>query len=231
MKKSILPALSLSAAAVLAAAPAAATTWDAATDFATAAGGNPGAVWSYGYDPASVDGYQIKLFDIVAVGSVAQWNDSQYSSLGTPAAWKNLSGSTILGVVDGQVALHPGPTPNGDYAILRFTAPTTGVYSVSAQFFTGDSGEVDAWVVKNGGFGSPLASLGETSSNPLYSVSGLYLDVGDTLDFVVGNHGNYFYDTTPVTVQITSVPEPAAAGLSFLGLAAMAAALRLRKRG
>lgn len=116
-------------------------------------------------------------------------------------------GVATAGVNTGQISLHPGPVANKDSAILRFTAPADAIYTAYGKFFSGDKGETDAWIVKNGDFTSPLKSLGVTSKNPIFTVSE-FLKAGDTLDFVVGNHGNYSYDNTPITVQISSFALP-----------------------
>jgi hypothetical protein len=204
-----------------------AATWDAATDF-TSTSVNPNSVWSYGYDPAITSGYQFKLFDqFNSSTSTPSWTDATYVSLGTPAFGQNLTSDVINGIQPGQVYLHPGPVADGDAAILRFTAPTASTYNVFAQFFVGDISQTDAWIIKNGDFSSPISFLGSTNSNPSFS-QGVYLTAGDTLDFVVGNHGDYFYDTTPLTVQISAVPMPAPVWLFGSGLATLF--IRLKRK-
>ena len=175
-----------------------ATVWDAASDFTLLTTANPNGVWSYGYDPASAVGYQFKAFNqfSAAVGSSIIWVDGSYVTLNTPSLYKNLSSSSVVGILPGQISLHPGPTSNGDAAILRFTAPATGSYGVNAQFFAGDTSETDARVVLNGNFNSALQFFGVTSTNPIFSAGALALAAGDTLDFVVGNAGSFFFDST-----------------------------------
>ena len=185
--------------------------FDAVADFETNTT-NPNSVWSYGYDPASISGYQLRPFDQrLSDGYLVFWQDSNYVSANTPTIFKNLGSSTIYGVLPGQVALHPGPVGNSDAAILRFTAPQSTTYDVLGQFFVGDFGETDAQIVRNGGL---FQSLGSTTNNPNFSISNLFLSTGDTLDFVIGNGGGYSGDSTPVVLQIsTAVPEP----LTLLG--------------
>lgn len=225
IKKMMVSALLL--ASVFSAAATQAATWDATTDF-LGTSTNPNSVWSYGYDPARIEGYQFQQFDLYTAGSTPSWTDSGYVSLGTPAFGQNLTASTLNGIDPGQIYLHPGPAADGDAAILRFTAPTTSSYSIFAQFFIGDISETDAWIIKNGDFSSPLSALGVTDSNPSYSTPSLFLSAGDTLDFVVGNHGSYLYDSTPLTVQISAVPMPAMVWLMSLGLGTLF--IRLRRR-
>lgn len=214
-------------ASVFSATSSQAASWDASADFLATAT-NPNSVWSYGYDPASIAGYQFQQFDFYTAGATPSWTDSAYVSLGTPAFGQNLTASSLNGIAPGQVYLHPGPAADGDAAILRFTAPTTSSYSIYAQFFVGDISETDAWVIKNGNFSTPLSALGVTDSNPSYSAASLFLSAGDTLDFVVGNHGSYLYDSTPLSVQISAVPMPAMVWLMSVGLGTLL--IRLRRR-
>jgi hypothetical protein len=212
----------VSAAIFLAFQPSSASAqWNAATDFNAATFTNPNSVWSYGYDPAAIAGYQLKLFNLFTTTGAfpIAWQDSTYVSLSTPTFAKNTSSSILFGAQPGQIALHPGPAANGDAAILRFTAPQSGQYSIIAQFLAGDAGETDALIVLNNNIASPLSNLGITSLNPTYSVAALALSAGDTVDFVVGNRGFYNGDTTPLSVLISAVPEPSNTALTVLGLA------------
>jgi hypothetical protein len=110
--------------------------FDAVADFETNTT-NPNSVWSYGYDPASISGYQLRPFDQrISDGYLVFWQDSNYVSYNTPSIYKNLGSSTIYGVLPGQVALHPGPASNGDAAILRFTAPSQQLMMSSANFLS-----------------------------------------------------------------------------------------------
>jgi Concanavalin A-like lectin/glucanases superfamily len=178
--------------------------WNATADFSSVS--NPNGVWSYGYSPGlfAISGYQLKLFNSHQSQPVPIWQDSAYSTSSTPSLYFNNSASTHFGVPPGYVALHPGPVANGDLSILRFTAPSSGVYQVNAKFYVGDFGETEAWIIKNGSFQVPISSLGATSSNPIYTSNGLQLQQGDMLDFVVGNRGEFSGDSTPLTVQISS---------------------------
>jgi len=206
MNKSLALATLFLAGTVTVNSSQAATSWDATKDFTAKTTVNPNGVWSYGYDPAATAGYQFKAFNKLSGTTLPIWNDSAYTSLLAPNFVKNLSTSSTFGILPGQISIHPGPVASGDAAILRFKAPIAAIYALNGQFFAGDGGETDAKIVKNGNLSVPLKTLGITSTNPAFSISGLELAVGDTIDFVVGNQGSFNSDSTPLTVQITSAP-------------------------
>lgn len=215
------PLASVATVFMLLQSPIAYAAWDATADFNATTTTNPNGVWSYGYDPAAMAGYQLKTFDLFTTTGTLMpiaWQDSAYVFSRSPNFEKNTAASTIAGTLPGQIALHPGPAANGDAAILRFSAPQTGSYSIRAQFLAGDYGETDAWVVLNDDFLAPLGTLGTTNLDPKFSIGALSLAADDTVDFVVGNRGSYFGDTTPLTVQISVVPEPGIPVLLLLGL-------------
>ena len=216
-------------------ATAQAASYDAAADFSSANGGS--SVWSYGWDVSDAAGdYTFTALDLYDSSNhpdtgYKTWNASSHSYFGTPGMWVNLGSGTRYGVAVGQLTLHPAEDQHGfdndNAAILRFTAPTAASYTVNAQFLTGDVGQTDAWIVRNGSFASATA-LGTTSADPVYSAT-LSLAAGETVDFVVGHStDNLWGDNTPVIVTIQSpVPEPESGALMAGGLALLA---RLRRR-
>ena len=108
--------------------------------------------------------------------------------------------TTTFGIAPGQVALHPGS--GNQYSVLRFTAPMTGSYTIAAQFFVGDFGDTDANILLNGDTVTPVFFAATTNTNPSFNGS-LSLNLGDTVDFVVGAKGSWSGDTTPVTITVT----------------------------
>lgn len=205
-------------AGALTATAAQAATYDATADFQTQS--NPGSVWSYGYSSSGAAGYAMTLFD---VSSASVWSMSNYSTLGTPAAFVN-TGAAANGVASGQLALHPGPLGFGDVAILRFTAPTAGNYSVTGQFFAGDIGSMQGLIILNDDALHPLQSFSTTTDTSVFAPLTLTLAAGAHVDFAVGNNGNFYYGSTPLSVQIDAapVPEPGSTLLLLGGLGLMA---------
>ncbi|MFN7483896.1 MAG: calcium-binding protein, partial [Betaproteobacteria bacterium] len=175
--------------------------YDANADFQTTS--NPAGAWSYGYSVNGGAAYAMTLFDSVSVTVVGlAWNKNGYGYEGTPGAWKNTSGITQHGVGPGQIALHPGPQAGGDFAILRFTAPATGLYDVSGQFFAGDRNPMSGSVVLNGNLLSPLQHFADTTDRSTLSLAPVQMAAGDTLDFVVGNNNDFYYGSTPLAVVV-----------------------------
>ncbi len=213
----------------LADAPPTHTTYDATADYSTTTNGGTN-VWSYGYSVLEGAGYSMVSFDTV-VGDA--WLKSGYGTLGTPSIFKNNTSSTINGVAPGQLSLNPGTTPNGDFAILRFTAPSTHTYTISGQFFAGDIGTMRASVLFNAGAVGAINVLQffpSTDSSPVIDPFTVTLHQGETLDFVVGNKGPYEFGSTPLSVQITAVPEPETFAMLLAGLGLMGFTAR-RKLG
>jgi hypothetical protein len=203
--------------------------------------GSQSGPWSFGWDDG-LGSYSFQAFDIYSRGldshtvgvDSQQWNKVGYQSFGGPGVYQNLSSNVWGGVPPGGMVLHPGPDgadTTGDAAVLRFTAPTTGSYTVNASFGDGDFGETLAWVLLDGNFTTPLAALGATSLNPSYSQT-LTLTAGQTLDFMVGNAGDFFFDSTALAVTVSApVPEPEGLALMLAGLGLLAGGHLRRSRG
>ena len=111
-----------------------------------------------------------------------------------------------LGVLwqPGQLAFHPGR--NGEYAVVRFTAPAAGEYSVAVEFHTiAEHATTDVHVLHNGTplFDSFINVEGHGPSCDFAKT--LALQAGDTIDFVCGyGNGNYGADTTALAPVIKS---------------------------
>jgi hypothetical protein len=212
---------SLTLCTLLCAQAATSATFDATTSFQTAS--NPNGVWSYGYSLAGEPAYSFTPFANVGSGPLGPyWHQA---SLGVfPLVSKNQTANALENVQPGQLYLHAGPTPFGDLAILRFTAPTADTYVVGGQFFAGAPGAQSGAVYANGLL---LQAFGVTTDSSVFSFSPVSLPVGGTIDFVVGNNGNFLFGATPLSVVISPIPEPMSAALFVLGCVAFAS-LRAR---
>lgn len=187
---------------------------DAAGDISAS---NPSGPWSYGYSVAGgTTAYRLIPFNNNAkprsVTSGIFWWRSDYNPSGTPSAWRNTGSVAQYGVGPGQLSLHPGPRPDGDWAILRFTAPgdaPEGEYRVIGQFFAGDRGRMNARIVRQQadgryGFDDPIELYPSTEGNPSFNFVER-LAPGEWLDFVVGNNGDFTSGNTPISVTIVPI--------------------------
>ena len=196
---------------------------------------NPNGDWSYGYKVAGVTDTLVlfdNYFTVTETGYTADVRTSGTPADLTPSIYKLTSGSTAgvnggNGVSLGDVSLHPGSS--NQIATARWTAPATGLYDLSGFFKAGDGlgtsyGRVDTYVYQNS---TQLFSVLDTPNTENFSLSSVSITAGDVIDVMVGyGSDQYYYDSTPVELNIQAVPEPA----SIAGLALGLAALLKRKR-
>ena len=208
----------------------AAQIFDVVADFSTAA--NPNGTWSYG-SSTTLGGTFAPL--------VASGCDSNASILGwassaaglQPYVFANTSPGT-LNCGGGRVApslldLHPGPT--GEFAIVRWTAPSDGFYLVAGSFQGIDflvGTTTDVHVLINGGsvFDGNVGTFGVPLSFNIKQT----LSKNDTLDFAVGYGPNndFHNDSTGLVTSVQEAPEPGSVVLLGTGLALWGAS-RLRR--
>jgi hypothetical protein len=191
--------------------------------------GNPNGPWSYGYSQ-TLGGSLISHATSGSNSGLEFWNTD--ISIGLPWVARNSTASPMnwagtTAFAPGALSLHPGP--NGQVAILRFTAPSTGQYAINGAFFGQDyvgPTTTDVHLLLNGSsiFDGAVADFGTSHS---FNIT-IALASGSHLDFAVGfgSNQNYLYDSTGLTATITQVPEPAT--LAMVGVAA--SLLRLSRR-
>jgi hypothetical protein len=202
-------------------------TWAAPLDpYSDFAGSNPNGVWSYGHTAAL--GSTFNLFN-----NFFTTPDPEARS--QMAAWRESAVDDFLGVYQtftpGTLLLHPGAA--GQYSVLRFTAPLSGLYEFSGIFSGFGQTTTDVHVLLNGSslFDSTINGLGSTQA-----FSGLQsLGAGSILDFVVGTGANgNGQDSTGLSLQFEAVPEaapePGTVGLITAGLIGVLFSARFRKR-
>jgi hypothetical protein len=201
------------------------TVYDASADFSTSS--NPTGVWSYGSTTSLGGTFALGVTNGVQNG-INYWVNNWLG--GAPSVTYNATPSPIsyAGVTwdPGQLAIHPGPSDQN--AVIRFTAPSTGMYSLSASFSgldtTPTSTDVHVLLDNASIFDGAVNAFG---AGPIFS-SVLDLTAGDTLDLAVGfgSDGSYFNDTTGIEAIITNVstvPEPSTFVVSMILLGTFAA--------
>ena len=207
------------------------TVYSAAGDFSIAS--NPNGVWSYGTTGTTVTG-PLTLYTAAksGIGGIADWVgwEGTQPMFGDdfPLVGKNIGATTgtsaDIVLLPGELAEHPAP--DGSYAVVRFTAPTSGVFLLNADFegreFQGQESAtttdvhvlVDSVAIFNGavlGFGPP--------SDQSF-VATLNLIAGDRVDFSVGygSDRSFLGDTTGLDATLSVVPEPSSVVLLLSAL-------------
>ena len=211
------------------------TVYDPAVQFSSTS--NPTGVWSYGYTTTLGDAF----FNLATYYHDPDGLDSwRYSPSSNPQVLHNPTTGTITPPDSptqffdaGSVGLHPGQ--NGELAIFRFTALSAGDYQIVGKFYGDDNHPTttDVHVLVNGVsvFDSAVGSFGFVTGTSFDITATLGL--GGTIDFAVGygSNGNYAFDATGLSAQVTAIPEPSTyAALFSLSALGFAAYCRRRRR-
>ncbi len=201
--------------------------FNAASDFSLSS--NPNGTWSYGHravaDSTSFTSFGTNSTSFLTPGLSAWYEPSD----NVPSISKNVTGSDITvnsttTWSPGQLVLHPGNIgTNQEYVVLRWTAPSTGLFSIDALFSGIDTGgaTTNVQVVNTVGISIVSANLfGGTAAatNSLSFLSTLSLTIDETLDFVVGPKVNFLSDSTALALTISEVPVPEPATITLLGI-------------
>lgn len=190
---------------------AGAVTYDPFAGFSAAS--NPNGVYSYGYE-ATLGG-ALTLFTTSGAAN------------GQPSSWTSPAVDRYLGVYKLTTTLLQHPGPNGQFSILRLTLPGSGLYRISGAYSNGDNATTDVHVLTNG-TGVVTGAIAGPGTSTAFDFR-QRLAAGSTVDFAVGNGGNYYYyDSTLLSATVTSVPEPASWALLIAGFAMVGVAARRR---
>ena len=198
---------------------ASAQTWDAVKDFSNS---NPSNDWEYGHGQTGTNFSKYGSFSSSCPafsgfsGIECWWTGGQ----SLPAVGLNYTsgtlcynGSSTVVLPTNALWMHPGSSLNDD-SIVRWTAPTSGTYSISG-FFEGldsiDQTGVYLSVYRNTIpiFGPVFYQKAASCPNPGPSLNiptqTLSLAAGDVISFGVNNGGNYIYDSTGFDASIAAV--------------------------
>lgn len=201
----------------------AATTFDLSADFSLKS--NPAGVWQYGYSiNKSLDPSQFRMDKYIdSTGPIGFWhprttnqpgpgyypyvayNSAKQSRMGSKNGWA---------VRAGEVAMEASNT--GQYSLVRFVAPATGTYKITARFEGVHFGlsSTDVHVLHNGvslfdadidGYGGDPAFHTVQGVHPTAAYTGqVALKANDTVTFAVGYGKNKtnFCDTTGLFARI-----------------------------
>lgn len=193
--------------------------WEVASEFNDAT--NPSSVWTY-CSKVLVSSTNCTLMTAPFVSLWGTQVKGWTAPAGAPLIVHNVNPVAITGPIGypypvtippHSLVLHPGP--NGEYAVLRFTAPLAGSYRISGQFWAADDNSTatttDVWVVLNNNTVPPVysGSLDYLSGARFasFSCKTITLRPGDTLDFQVGygSNGSYYFDSTGLNAVIEKI--------------------------
>jgi len=221
-------AMAILAGLVVGTAPLASAQFDPSLQFSSVA--NPNGVWSYGFESVPLGSPFALLTLPLAVSSlpgpfIDSWQDPAFGAIGVfhngtaaPQTVMTVGPETSL-FNPGELAMNAGP--NDQYAMVQFTAPVNGIYTIQGTFEGIDtSGTMSqVFLLANN---VPLISgsvigFGPGSDVPLAS-GPILLAAGQTLAYAVGGSpSDSMTGLINAQVSAAAVPEPSTNAL--LGLA------------
>lgn len=192
---------------------AAATSWNPIPDFSTAS--NPNGVWSYmgGTEtaPSLLNAHADPNWGTSVIGW--DWTGTPYD---TPIIAVNITGNTLTPVSAVSLpphSLHMHPSTNGTDAILRWTAPNAGTFTIQGYWTRYDvtsngNGTSDTIYANGTPLGTTAVPAGSSGTNFDFSYT-VSLAAGGVVDFVCDANGGFADDTTGLSATITAASQPA----------------------
>ena len=161
----------------------------AVDDFSATA--NPTGTWSYGY----TEQFRSPFIRYTTIGTTTFSNEIGW--FGPVPPFTNSPGYPLVVVSEAGKprVLDMGPGPNGEYSVVRWTAPSSGLWDVSGEFDGLGSTSSDVHILHNNR--DVFARALNNSDVQVFAVK-LTLQIGDTIDFAVG-YGpdkNFDFDST-----------------------------------
>lgn len=104
--------------------------------------------------------------------------------------------------------VHPGNNATFDKTVVRWTAPASGTYDISATWTdlpAAGNGE-DVHIIISGT--SVFDAVNDDPTPTSQSFTAMFLAAGATVDFVTGMNGSFGSDSTLLAASISLVPEP-----------------------
>jgi hypothetical protein len=182
---------------------------------------NPNGVWSYGYESVPL-GSSFHLLTLplpvpaLPGPTIDSWQSPAFGAVGvfhngtTMPQTVTTVGSEISLFDPGMLAMNAGP--NDEYAMVQFTAPAVGLYSIQGTFEGIDTAGTasSVYLLENNIVKATGSVLGFGPGTDVPLSSGPFLlNVGDTLAYAVGG-GPFNSMTALIDAQVAAVaaPEP-----------------------
>ena len=223
------------------------TAWLASAQFDPSAqfspAGNPNGVWTYGYESVPI-GSPFNLLTLpiplpsVPGPFVDSWQSPAFGAVGVfhngTAAAQSLTVGPETSLFDsGMLAMHAGP--NDEYGMVQFSAPASGIYTISGNVrrhrYRRHNEHCVSVAQQRCDSHRQHNSFWARNDVPLASGPFL-LNVGDTLAYAVGG-GPFNSMTALINAQVAAVGVPEPSPYALLGLALVPLVARgrfIRKR-
>jgi alpha-galactosidase len=139
-------------------------------------------------------------------GGLRSWSAKEFGSDPNVTCNQTAQAHSLSNIVwePGRLSLHPGP--QGQYSVIRFTAPEAGEYAVDAAFLAIDQSTTTDVHLLDGGHSvlDGFINLHGQGKRTAY-IGKLNLAKEATLDFAVGwGNGSYICDSTGLEARLTA---------------------------
>jgi hypothetical protein len=182
--------------------------YDAVQDFSIMS--NPNGVWSYGWLFSL--GSPLNLYavtDTTSISGMSAWLEAGTYSANPPYVAHNDTSNVIcflsFCVPPGYLHLHPGP--NNEVTVVRWTAPSSGVFCVEGAVAGLDHPTTTSFYEVLNTTTILFSATIDSHRSPHLFRHMLTVSAGYTLDFAVdfGQDGNYLSDSTGIQFKVTKM--------------------------